>query len=199
MKHLLLIFLLLPLGLASCSNSKSADDPEVTERSPKEIATDSIQAYLKRVMNDPASYQPVAIKDFKVLTERDSLKRIVAYLEYETTSDTYKSIHNVAHEKRMLDAMMQYSSKAQLQEQRAKVKLAQDSVAAHLARMEHYKARISKMKPILEDSTKNKTVIGYSLTHDCRGKNKLGGLILASYDFVLDKKFNVVYAKLQED
>lgn len=73
--------LLLSCGVLACSNSKPDTGTEVNPAAAKEMATDSVENYVKKEMNDPGSYELAAITDYSVFTERDSLGLALALKE----------------------------------------------------------------------------------------------------------------------
>lgn len=87
MKNLLLAFLLFTF---SCS---TPSDKALTLEGSKEIAMDSVEAYLKRGMNDPSSYEPVKT-EFISYSLQDSLRQKVyimeekAQLSYQVPKDS---------------------------------------------------------------------------------------------------------------
>ena len=159
MKKLLLLAL-----LASCTSA------------PKEDATQSaVSAYLRKTLDDPASYQPAHWGPAQLWRKKDqalfeaNAGRMQAEADSFSTASQYKAYQSTV---RMSEYIPTY--KAKIAGDKAKWQAAIATQAAT-------RKRIDSLRAITDTAR-----VGYLVTHAFRAKNKLGALVLDSARFEVD-------------
>lgn len=160
MKKLLLASLL--LNLAACSGP--AETKAVAESPKADPTHEAVTAYLKKTLDDPASYQPAAWSKATAFQQRDA-DVLLAQDAAEKGKIAFQSA------KRAAGSSSAYGKKLF------------DESAADAKHFQH-----------LEDSllhTTDTTKVGQVITHTYRAKNKMGALQLDSAQFIVYKNGQV--------
>lgn len=167
MKHLLPVALL--LALAACSSPAKETVAEAPKVDPTQAA---VTGYLKKTLDDPASYQPAhwskpmpwQQKDVDRLEAREASKKADISIYY-MRKETDRSVRMI----RM------GASKTQMK-----------PFDAHFNELEKEVKQFQRLEDSLLNST-NRTQLGTRITHAFRAKNKMGALVLDSAQFVVYK------------
>lgn len=135
-------------------------------------AEKSVTTYLKRVLNDPSSYESVKFDSLTV--DSSSLSDDKAYKKATGTYDIYKTLFKEKKDE------VRFSTDA-------------DELRTAVAILEIYSDSMKLYHHITDsliDNFKPKK-IGYVIHHSYRGRNSMNALILQDDNFHLDSLFNV--------
>jgi hypothetical protein len=158
------------LLLASCSPST----PKLTPQQ------EAVTNYLKKTLDDPASYQPVRWSNEQVWREKDQARLGIEAerfqvlkdsLNIDTNHHSYQSSIKIA---KIAPALTSHIAKYKAAWQRS------------IVRTDSLHKRIDSLLAV-SDTTR----LGYLITHTFRAKNKMGGLVLDSARFEVQKNGQV--------
>ncbi len=188
---IILPFLLLTLIACSKAPKEQGQTTAKPTMNPEQVASDSVSAYLKRTLDNPAAYQSNTFRNFKTLSGRDSVRWLIGSMEYEIKSDP-TILHNIDYAKSTVAFAKSQGDKSSIKEAEIKLKSVSDSLKAHKNRIEIYKTQIVQLQKELQDSSKYNYLKGYQVDHTFRATNRLGGTILTAHRFRLDKNLRVI-------
>ena len=185
MKKVILLFVLLPILIASCEQTKEAKAEKV------------IKKYLKETMDDYASYSPVSFSELTMVKTEWELpkelepefKKLVEIAEkinktgysINTTSDANYYLKDFIYpEEDYVRHIKEEKKKKETLSRRSKQK-------ALWLEFKHYQDIIYASKKSFQPE-----FIGWKMTHKFRAKNRMGGTELNKVEFRFDKDITKV-------
>lgn len=190
MKKVILLFVLLPILIASCEQTKEAKAEKV------------IKKYLKETMDDYGSYSPVSFSEIKIVKSEWKVPKELE-MEHEFLLDYIKLLTQAGYEVDItsdadyyIKDLEKYSDKEFLKHINDKFtdKVDVKSLSSGKAKdkalwleFKHYRDTIYASKKSFQPE-----FIGWKMTHKFRAKNRMGGTELNKVEFRFDKDITKV-------